>query len=602
MENARDILKRVFGYPQFRGDQQAIIEGVASGTHTLVIMPTGAGKSLCYQIPALMRDGTGIVISPLIALMKDQVDGLRQLGIRAAYLNSTQSQEEQREVQQQLTSAQLDLLYVAPERLQQPRMLSLLRQCPIALFAIDEAHCVSQWGHDFRSDYLKLTELAERFPDIPRIALTATADAKTQQSISEQLSLQAGDTFVAGFNRPNIQYHIVQKSRAKQQLLDFLQTHHQGDSGIVYCMSRKRTEQIAGFLRDQGFNAMAYHAGLDRDIRQLHQERFLREEAIIMVATIAFGMGIDKPDVRFVAHLDLPKSIEAYYQETGRAGRDGEPATAWMAYGLNDVIQISRMLAESDGDARHKQSEQRKLNAMLGLCETIRCRRQHLLEYFGESAPDRCDACDTCLHPVEPWDATDAARKALSCVYRTGQRFGVQHVIDVLRGKLNDKVEQYRHHKQSTFGIGEDLSVAQWRSVFRQLVARNLLAVDHEGFGALHLTEACRPVLKNAHQVWLRSDLRKAPEKSSRDSEQALKAEDLDLLKQLKSLRSELAQEQDVPAFVIFHDKTLIDMVDRRPIDKAAMLEVSGVGKTKWERFGNAFLEVIDDAVNKNPD
>ncbi len=591
------VLERVFGYPSFVGEQEAIIHSVVDGGDALVLMPTGGGKSLCYQVPALCRPGCGVVISPLIALMRDQVDALRELGVRAGYLNSTLDADTAAANERALRNGELDLLYIAPERLNQPRMLELLHQSPVALFAIDEAHCVSQWGHDFRSDYLELGKLHEQFPSVPRIALTATADLRTREEIARRLDLEDARHFIASFDRPNIQYRITQKTNARQQLLRFLKTEHAGDAGIVYCLSRKKVEATAHWLREQGFNAYPYHAGLPAEDRNLNQQRFLREEGVIIVATIAFGMGIDKPDVRFVAHLDLPKSIESWYQETGRAGRDGEPATAWLAYGLQDVIKLRQMLENSEGAEEHKRAERYKLDCMLGLCEVTTCRRQVLLDYFGERLDQPCGNCDTCLQPVATWDATEAARMALSCVYRTGQRFGVNHIIDVLRGGDNQKVRQFNHNELSTWGIGTDLDANQWRSVFRQLVARGYLQVDVDGYGALHLTQSCRPILRGEENVQLREDAKekpaKGPKTSRPDKDTAIPEEDQPLWQALRARRKRIADEHGVPPYVIFHDATLMDMLARRPLRENDMLSVSGVGESKLEKYGAEFLEVI---------
>ncbi|MDD5633400.1 MAG: DNA helicase RecQ, partial [Methylococcales bacterium] len=501
-----EILKAVFGYDSFRGRQQEVIEQLMVGGDALVLMPTGGGKSLCYQIPALIRPGVGIVISPLIALMQDQVSALLQLGVKAAFLNSTLSQEDVRGIERQLLDNELDLLYIAPERLTSGRTLALFQRIRIALFAIDEAHCVSQWGHDFRVDYLLLSMLHEQFPAIPRIALTATADEKTRQEIILRLQLEQAPLFLSGFDRPNIRYRIVQKQNARQQLMDFIEAEHTGDSGIVYCLSRNKVDETAEWLRTKGVNALAYHAGMANDLRYKHQHRFLMEDGLVIVATIAFGMGIDKPNVRFVAHLDLPKSVEAYYQETGRAGRDGLPANAWMAYGLQDVITLRRMLAGSNADEAHKRLELHKLDAMLALCEQVHCRRQSLLNYFGDHLEQPCNNCDTCLETVETWDGTLVAQQALSTIYRTGQRYGVGYLIDVLRGKLTERIVSSAHDKQSTFGIGKKLDEQQWSSVFRQLVARGLVSVNFDHFGVLQLTDACRPILRGEQQLMLRKD------------------------------------------------------------------------------------------------
>lgn len=595
-----DILRHVFGYDAFRGDQKAIIEEIMQGRDALVLMPTGGGKSLCYQIPALARPGVGIVVSPLIALMQDQVNALRQLGVRADFLNSTLAWPEAAAIEQKLQQGDLDLLYIAPERLIQERTLSLLDQSPIALFAIDEAHCVSQWGHDFRADYLSLNIMHQRYPQVPRIALTATADARTRTEIAQRLDLTRARQFVSSFDRPNIQYRITEKKSARQQLVRFLKQEHPNDAGIVYCLSRNRVETVSGWLNAEGFDAVPYHAGLSAQQRQAHQERFLRDESVIVVATIAFGMGIDKPDVRFVAHLDLPKSLEAYYQETGRAGRDGLPSTAWMAYGLQDVIKLRQMMDGSEGSEAHKRSERQKLDAMLALCETTNCRRHTLLAYFGENAPENCGNCDTCLTPVPTWDATEAVQKALSCVYRTGQRFGVSHVIDVLRGGDTDKIRQHGHTELSTFGIGKALSSSQWRSVFRQLVAGGYLNVDVDGFGALKLTERCRPLLRGETKLQLRHDINEKAGKSGADGEKPKRASAAHIPEHLqpawealRACRKRLADEQGVPPYVIFHDATLLALLEHRPTNPAEMLAISGIGDAKLERYGDAFLEAL---------
>lgn len=596
MTSPHDLLHSVFGYPAFRGEQEAIVDHVAGGGDALVLMPTGGGKSLCYQVPALLREGVGIVVSPLIALMQDQVDALLQLGVKAAFLNSTLDSRGALEVEQQLLNGELDLLYVAPERLLTPRFLNLLERSPIGLFAIDEAHCVSQWGHDFRPEYVGLSLLHERFPAVPRIALTATADAATRQEIVLRLGLEDARQFVSSFDRPNIKYRIVQKNNARQQLLAFLEAEHQGGAGIVYCLSRKKVEETAEWLRQQGWDALPYHAGLDAGTRQRHQTRFLREEGIVMVATVAFGMGIDKPDVRFVAHLDLPKSVEGYYQETGRAGRDGLPADAWLAYGLGDVVQLKQMLESSDADEQHKRLERRKLDALLGLCESTVCRRQALLAYFGETYPKPCGHCDNCLEPVDTWDGTVAAQMALSCVYRTGQRFGVGYLIDVLLGKDSERTTRFGHDRLSTFGIGKDHTVAQWSSIYRQLVAAGLLTVDME-YGALRLTDEARPVLRGEQQIALRRD--PEPRKGKGRAKGASKASssvavgDEALWQALKAKRTELAKEQGVPPYVIFHDSTLLAMAEAKPQRRDELAEISGVGERKLERYGEAFLEVL---------
>ena len=587
------ILQQVFGFSAFRQPQDKIIRTLTAGNDALVLMPTGGGKSLCYQIPALARDGCGIVISPLIALMQDQVDAMRLLGVEAAFLNSTQSADEVRAIEQQLIEGVLDLLYIAPERLTQARTLHLLKEAELALFAIDEAHCVSQWGHDFRADYLQLSLLPEIFPAVPRIALTATADARTQEEIVSRLQLDDAEKFIAGFDRPNIRYRIGVKHNARQQLLKFLKSEHQGDSGIIYCLSRNKTEDIAAWLSEQGFNAYPYHAGLSAELRSAHQSLFLRNEAVIIVATIAFGMGIDKPDVRFVAHLDLPRTLESYYQETGRAGRDGEPATAWMIYGLQDVIKLRQMMANSEGSEHYKRAEQHRLNAMLGLCEITTCRRQALLSYFGEHQNQACGNCDTCLDPPETWDGSEAARKALSAAFRTEQRFGVNHLIEVLRGTNNDRIFQYGHQKLPVYGIGQDLNNNQWRSVFRQLVARGYMSVDLERFGALRLKEKCRPLLRGEETIALRKDVQPTAAKAQTKVQLAPEV-DIALWEALRECRRGYAEELGVPPYVVFHDTTLQEMCLRLPQTMEEFGELSGVGERKLERYGPAFLGVIN--------
>ncbi|AZG07427.1 DNA helicase RecQ [Pigmentiphaga sp. H8] len=598
--SALEVLSRVFGYDQFRGPQQEIVEHVISGGDALVLMPTGAGKSLCYQVPALVRSGTGVVVSPLIALMQDQVDALTELGVRAAFLNSTQDFARVREVERAFVDGELDLLYVAPERLLTDRCLSLLERGRIALFAIDEAHCVSQWGHDFRPEYLGLSALHERWPDVPRIALTATATQATRVEIAQRLALEDAQHFVSSFDRPNIRYRIVEKNDPRRQLLDFLKQEHAGDSGIVYCLSRAKVEETAEALRAQGIDAMPYHAGLEAATRAANQARFLREDGVVMVATIAFGMGIDKPDVRFVAHLDLPKSVEGYYQETGRAGRDGLPATAWMAYGLQDVVQQRRMIDESTGDEAYKRRLASMLEAMLGLCETVECRRVRLLQYFGQ-ASQACGNCDTCLEPPQAWDGTEAAQKILSAVYRLwkerGQRFGAGHVIDILRGKRNEKVEQHRHDELSVFGIGADLSEKDWRNVLRQLIAQSLLTVDHEAFGTLALTEGSRSVLKGERTLMLRREPAKparARESSRARSAVTLPPEAEALFTALRTWRGEVARSHGVPAYVIFHDATLREIALARPESLTELGAISGVGARKLEAYGQEILERVE--------
>ncbi len=605
--SAHQVLHDIFGYSSFRGEQQAIVEHVSAGGDALVLMPTGGGKSLCYQLPALLRAGVAIVVSPLIALMQDQVDALQQLGVRAAFLNSSQDAQEARDVTAQMMSGQLKILYVAPERLLMSGFLTLLDNLQdsengIALFAIDEAHCVSQWGHDFRPEYRKLTVLHERFPHVPRIALTATADAPTRAEIIERLALENARQFVSSFDRPNIRYRVLQKDNARAQLEAFLDLEHANDAGIIYCLSRRKVEETADWLKSRGWDALPYHAGLDASIRHQNQRRFLREEGVIMVATVAFGMGIDKPNVRFVAHLDLPKSMEGYYQETGRAGRDGLPANAWMTYGLGDVVSMRKMLDAGDAPAERKQVERQKLDALLGFCESTACRHQTILRYFGEQHPGHCEQCDNCLSPVATWDATQAAQMALSCVYRTGQRFGVVHLIDVLLGKATPKVQQFGHQQLSTFGIGQAISQQQWSSVYRQLVAAGYLESDIESYGGLKLTEAARPVLRSESEVWLRRDAeiskRKVSkaERGARSKETYAAVSDEPLWFILKDKRTALAKDQGVPPYVIFHDSTLLEMMSRRPANLSEMAKITGVGQAKLERYGQAFLQVLDEA------
>ena len=604
---ALQALHDVFGYSTFRGEQEAIVEHINAGGDALVLMPTGGGKSLCYQLPAILREGVGIVVSPLIALMQDQVDALKQLGVRAAFLNSSQDADEAREVTTQLMRGHLQIVYVAPERLLMPSFLNLLDEIEegagIALFAIDEAHCVSQWGHDFRPEYRKLTVLHERFAHVPRVALTATADAPTRAEIVERLKLEDARQFVSSFDRPNIKYRVTQKANARQQLEAFLDSEHANDAGIVYCLSRKKVEETADWLKQRGWDALPYHAGLDARVRNQNQRRFLREEGVIMVATVAFGMGIDKPNVRFVAHLDLPKSMEGYYQETGRAGRDGLPANAWMTYGLGDVVSMRKMLDSGDAPEERKQVERQKLDALLGFCESTSCRHQTLLRYFGEQHPGNCRQCDNCLSPVDTWDATQAVRMALSCVYRTGQRFGVVHLIDVLLGRNTPKIQQFNHQTLSTYAIGKGLTQAQWSSVYRQLVAAGYLESDIEAYGGLKLAESAKPVLKGEAEVWLRRDLevevntRKVSkaERGSRAKEGYEEVADDPLWHALKAKRMELAREQGVPPYVIFHDSTLLEIMNQKPGSLTEMSRITGVGQAKLERYGDAFLEVLED-------
>ena len=612
MTRSLQILNEVFGYPAFRGQQAEIVEHVANGGDSLVLMPTGGGKSLCYQIPSLVRKeagfGAGIVVSPLIALMQDQVAALTEVGVRAAYLNSTLSGAEAAATERALRNGTIDMLYVAPERLMTPRFLELLDSSPVGLFAIDEAHCVSQWGHDFRPEYIQLSVLHERFPNVPRIALTATADAITRDEIVHRLALDDARVFVSSFDRPNIRYRIVEKDNARSQLLDFIRAEHTNsdgttDAGVVYCLSRRKVEETAEWLKGQGLRALPYHAGMEFETRQKHQEMFQREEGIVMCATIAFGMGIDKPDVRFVAHLDLPKSVEGYYQETGRAGRDGMPANAWMAYGLGDVVQQRKMIDESDADDAHKRVQGGKLDALLGLCEAATCRRVRLLAYFGETSTP-CGNCDTCLEPPASFDATREAQMALSCVYRahkaSGFHFGAGHLIDILRGTRSEKVLQRGHEKISTFGVGAALSEQEWRAVFRQLVAFGYLAVDHDGFGALVLTDASKPVLKGEERVTLRKYVKpvRNRQSSGRTGERAdptagMSAREKARWERLRTWRSETAKSDGVPAYVIFHDATLAEIARSDPDTIDDLRHIPGIGVRKLERFGDELLDVV---------
>ena len=596
----QQVLSETFGYDAFRGQQQAIIDTLVVGDDALVLMPTGGGKSLCYQIPALLRDGVGIIVSPLIALMADQVAALGQLGVQAAYLNSSLDAGEQRAVEQAMRTNTLDLVYMAPERLMQPATLDFLQQCKIALIAIDEAHCVSQWGHDFRPEYMQLSALADQFPEVPRIALTATADLPTRNEIAERLQLGQARHFTHSFDRPNICYRVAEQASGKQQLLRFIRDEHPGEAGIVYCLSRRKTDAIAEWLNEQGVAALAYHAGLGHEARSQAQQRFLREDGLVVVATVAFGMGIDKPDVRFVAHLDLPASIESYYQETGRAGRDGAPADAWMLYGLGDVVQRRRMIEDGQASAARKQVEQHKLNAMLAYCELASCRRINLLGYFGETLEQPCGNCDTCLSPPATWDATRAAQMALSAVYRTGQRFGVAYLIEHLRGEASERAVNFGHDRLTTFGVGEELSPKQWRSLLRQLVARGFLAVDVGGYGGLHLTAEARPLLRGEMPLSLREDRKPARTRKTAKTAKAAKAADtpLDeaaraLFEALRALRKRLADEQSVPPYVIFHDSTLAAMAEAAPADRAAMMAINGIGEKKLQAYGETFLAEI---------
>ncbi len=592
-----EVLRHTFGYAAFRDAQGDVVDHVVAGGDALVLMPTGGGKSLCYQVPSLVRQGTGIVVSPLIALMQDQVAALTQLGVRAAFLNSTQGADAARATERALLADELDLLYVAPERLTTSRCLDLLDRAQLALFAIDEAHCVSQWGHDFRPEYLQLSLLHERYPQIPRIALTATADPQTRAEIIARLGLADARVFTSSFDRPNIRYTIVDKEDARAQLLRFIEDGHRGEAGIVYCLSRRKVDETAAWLVSRGVCSLPYHAGMDTPARTEHQARFQREEGLVMVATIAFGMGIDKPDVRFVAHLDLPKSVEGYYQETGRAGRDGAPADAWMAYGLADVVQQRRLIDMSDASDEYKRVSAAKLDALLGLCETAGCRRVRLLDYFGEASIP-CGNCDTCLAPPETYDATASAQKALSAIYRTGQRFGAVHLIDVLRGKAGARITRWEHDKLSVFGIGEDVDETAWRGVFRQLVALGFARVDHEAHGALRLTEASRPVLKGAQQVSMRRAVTRVrstrrPLRSGSVPVADLSAADSALLDRLKAWRLTESRTQSVPAFVILHDKTLAEIARQRPPNLSALRDIAGIGATKLERYGPALVRIV---------
>jgi ATP-dependent DNA helicase RecQ len=597
-DRALALLNEVFGYPSFRGHQAEVIAHVGGGGDALVLMPTGSGKSLCYQIPALLRDGVAVVVSPLIALMQDQVAALAELGVRAAFLNSTLSGAEAAEVERRARRGELDLLYVAPERLLTPRCLELLAQSRLALLAIDEAHCVSQWGHDFRPEYLQLAQLGARFPGVPRVALTATADAQTRAEILERLELGGARVFVSSFDRPNIRYRIVEKDDARRQVLEFIRAEHAGEAGIVYCLSRKKVDETAAFLESNNIVSLAYHAGMESETRRRHQERFQREDGVVMVATIAFGMGIDKPDVRFVAHLDLPKSVEGYYQETGRAGRDGLPADAWMAYGLQDVVQLRRMIDESPAGEAQKRIQAAKLDAMLGLCETAECRRVRLLAYFGEeSAP--CGNCDTCLDPPASFDGTLAAQQLLSCVYRTGQRFGALHVIDVLRGEATPKVAQRGHDGLSTFGIGAERSAREWRAVVRQCIALGLLEVDHDAYGALRLAGESRAVLKGERSVTLRTwrEAKKSARGRKAAALEGLPAQAQPLFEKLRAWRAEAARSHGVPAYVIFHDATLREIARLRPASLEGLRGISGVGARKLEAYGADIIGLVGKAL-----
>jgi len=597
-ERALHLLQTVFGYPAFRGQQGEIVGHVAGGGDALVLMPTGGGKSLCYQIPALLRDGVGVVVSPLIALMQDQVDALEEVGVRAAFLNSTQTYEEASRIERLVRTGEIDLVYVAPERLMTERCLNLFQNSNIALFAIDEAHCVSQWGHDFRPEYIKLSILHEQFPNVPRIALTATADPQTRAEIVHRLQLEDAAQFVSSFDRPNIRYSIVEKGNGRKQLLDFITAEHGGDCGIVYCLSRKKVEETAEFLNENGVRALAYHAGMDHAKRAANQARFLREENIVMCATIAFGMGIDKPDVRFVCHLDLPKSIEGYYQETGRAGRDGGPADAWMAYGLQDVVLQRRMIDESEADETFKRVLGNKLDAMLGLCETLSCRRVRLLDYFGEQAGP-CGNCDTCLIPPVSFDGTVPVQKVLSTVYRVDQRFAAGHVIDVLRGQETERIKTWHHDSLSVFGIGADRSEQEWRAILRQVIALGLLTVDHEQYSSLKLTDAARPVLKGGQKVQLRQYQKPVKAKPSRAAkgyvESDLSEHEQRLFDRLRSWRMGTAREHNVAAYIIFNDATLREIAKARPTALDDLRGISGVGEKKLASYGDEIVNLISE-------
>lgn len=592
INRAEELLKHTFGYSEFRGSQREVIEATLLGDDSLVLMPTGGGKSLCYQIPGLVRDGLTIVVSPLIALMQDQVAALQQLGLKAAYLNSTLSAEQQSNVLRSIHEGELEILYIAPERLLQENTLQRLISHDISLIAIDEAHCVSQWGHDFRVDYLGLHVLKQAFPGVPRIALTATADERTRDEIVTRLDLVDPQVFVSSFDRPNISYTVKEKADAKTQLIGFI-SEHKNEAGIVYCMSRNKVDGMAAWLQQRGVNALPYHAGLSGPERAENQRRFLHENAVVMVATIAFGMGIDKPDVRFVAHLDLPKSMESYYQETGRAGRDGLPSEAWMIYGLQDVMRIVKMVQESNAGEQFKRAERAKIDSLLGWCEATTCRRRALLRYFGETYEGACGNCDICLNPPKTWDATEAAQKLLSTIYRTGQRFGSGQVIDVLRGKDTAKINQFGHHKLSTYGIGAEHSDNQWRSMIRQLIVQNYLFVNDAQYGAIQLTEQSRSLLRGDIKLFLRQDTASAKPARAKKSSTNIDDSDRELWEALKACRKELADAAGVPPYHIFHDATLMEMMQHRPSSNDELLTINGVGAVKLERFGDDFLEVL---------
>ena len=591
------VLETVFGYKHFRSHQATIVETLIGGRDALVLMPTGGGKSLCYQVPALVRDGTGIVVSPLIALMQDQVGALKELGVKAAFLNSTLDRIAREQVEWQLVAGELDLLYVAPERLVQERTLGLLEKCRLALFAIDEAHCVSQWGHDFRPEYRQLRILAERFPTVPRIALTATADERTRAEIITELKLAGAQQFIACFDRPNVRYTIAEMGSlsARERLWQFIEDEHPGEAGIVYCLTRKSVEETAAWLSAKGRTALAYHAGLAPEVRQAAQQRFVNEDGLIVVATIAFGMGIDKPDVRFVAHLNLPKSIEAYYQETGRAGRDGEPADAWLAYGLQDVMQLRQWIAQSEGSDAFKQMQRQKLDALIGLCEIPTCRRQVLLAYFGDTLPQPCGNCDNCLNPPATTDGTVPAQKALSAVYRTGERFGITYVVDVLVGKQDDRIARNGHDRLSVFGVGKEYDAASWRGLFRQLIAAGYLAGDENGHGTLALTEKARPLLRGEERFLMRQQAHGAGRKTTSKRSGAVKVASADatLFNALKALRLQLAAEAHVPPYVICHDRTLAELAEKRPQSEAELAEINGLGARRIARYGARLLDTV---------